>query len=568
MSTRTPLEAARRHSRAALWRLAWVAAAFFATIAFVLSKFGYQPQTLAHARLLNFILATFCAFAVLTAFCVVSLLRIHRTFMAIRAALPQAQFDQWQQAVIANPVSPETPLQQMRDSVRRLSAVPRILVAVRHRAAMLANALDYAHESPGNALGFIDNTHSAMLPSLPWRGLAQSCLTALLFIGIIGTFSGLLVVFQGQAVQKLFDDLAGGQPYTGEVGTLLDGFGLAFGASLVAYASYLGGRLMLEMADESYDLLIAFVDGDLRSLIRSVLVPLQVHLQVNFSPEERRRIDTLASSNAILAEQTAARATQLEELVGQVTDLGRQFAAGIATVHESARTIAQALEIGRQEWERAGKAWADQTQLFTQESERFAQSVVTYSESVDAVRSGFQQTAAEISAAWRAGVDETIQLFSERVRNIETIWADHTSAMTKRVTDQLLTYSQSIKESQTEIHGQLQAYGQMRDAVQSAAELVKDGQARLDQTLGALSREEDNARRQIVAALQLRMNDVDQWLASLARMSEDLRTDLAQMAQETAQLRATLLGNAQSGDLVGVLHRLERFLTMSHEGVV
>ena len=564
MSAATPPEASQHYSRAALYRLGVVVLAIALTTAFIV--FNFWPLDRHPAQQIHYFLATCGVIFFLFLFCACSLLFIHRTFGSIHTLLPQAQFEQWQRIVTDAPLSPREALRGMSESLRRLSTVAGILNAVRHRATLLANALDYAGESPGNALGFVDNTRSVMLPSLPWRGLAQSGLTALLFIGIIGTFSGLLVVFQGEVVQNLFTDLSQGRPYTGEVGALLDGFGLAFGASLIAYASYLGGRLMLEMADESYDQLLAFLEGQLPSQIRSVLVPLQVHLQVNFSPEERQRIDNLVSSNAALAEQTGARTTQLEKLVSEVMELGKQFEAGVTSMHASAQSMAEAFETGRKEWELAGRAWTEQTQRFTVESAQFAKSVANYSEAVSKVRRGFRKTAQEVAIAWRTGVDETIQLFGERVKAVEEMWTKHTQEMTQRVTHQLLIYSQSIKESQAEIHAQLQAYGQMRDAVRAAAELVKDGQGNLNQTLVALGREEENSRRQIVAALQLRMQDIDQWLESLARMSGELRTDLAQMTHETTQLRNAVLGNGQSGDLVGVLHRLTNFLTMSHEG--
>ena len=102
-----------------------------------------------------------------------------------------------------------------------------------------------------------------------------------------------------------------------------------------------------------------------------------------------------------------------------------------------------------------------------------------------------------------------MRLFNERVLAIEKLWRDNITEMVKSFSAEVATYAQSIRHSQEEINGQLQAYAQVRETVREASVLVKDGQSRLERAFVDLEGEQKSARTEVVAALKARVDGIE-----------------------------------------------------------
>src|SRR5262249_29049794 len=154
---------------------------------------------------------------------------------------------------------------------------------------------------------------TAIPPDVAWRSTAQMLLTALLFAGIIGTFWGLMGVFQSKHFMPLFDALkanpAGNLQQS--LNNLLGQFALAFGASLMAYLSYLFGRYALDLVDDAYDALGLHLTEHLIADIRSLLSDFSVEARIDLPEKTKEKLEAGVEGLALALEDRKLRNAEL-----------------------------------------------------------------------------------------------------------------------------------------------------------------------------------------------------------------------------------------------------------------
>ncbi|OAD22318.1 membrane protein, partial [Candidatus Thiomargarita nelsonii] len=111
-----------------------------------------------------------------------------------------------------------------------------------------------------NSFHLMNSSSVPIAEETSWRFLGQFFVNTLLFIGIIGTFHGLIIAFSDEKIIALLNHYGNQDIFNQKLKEVFAGFYEAFGSSLIAYISYIFGRVMLEMVDTDHDALGQFLE--------------------------------------------------------------------------------------------------------------------------------------------------------------------------------------------------------------------------------------------------------------------------------------------------------------------
>src|ERR1019366_4487742 len=292
---------------------------------------------------------------VLVALCIWAFARLHwlNVFLkCVARELPPERFSIFHARIVsAGPQSGRaTVLEQMTEACRTVARFDGGPSFAKLWFARLTKALDAASRDPDNALRVLEAGAKDLPPDPGWRSFAQFCLTGLLFIGIIGTFLGLLGVFTPATFTPLFDAMRTPErDFTKSLGGLLADFGLAFGASLVAYLAYLFGRFTADLVDEAHDETTSFLTAELLGGVRLVLTPLQIEMRVDLSPETKALLEERVIGMQALTEQGLTQMRELRSLNARFGELAVLFRQATMNALKATQTILVGLQEGRKE---------------------------------------------------------------------------------------------------------------------------------------------------------------------------------------------------------------------------
>lgn len=163
---------------------------------------------------------------------------------------------------------------------------------------------------------------------------------ALLFIGIIGTFHGLITAFSGGHVQDLVKNTNNNEALT----HILGGFYKAFSTSLTAYIFFLAGRLIQDLYDSDAKALETRVEKLLYYDLTSLFSSLRSRMVLELPENVKDQISNIHNTTKITA-------ATMETAVDRYKEINQ--------------LLMNALAQGRKEWKEAADTWKETTNAFT-----------------------------------------------------------------------------------------------------------------------------------------------------------------------------------------------------------
>jgi hypothetical protein len=444
--------------------------------------------------------------------------------------------------------NPRPLLNGLANSARQLSHLRGIPNFARRHLQLVAMALEFAAAEPDSALRiFAAIFPPANTTDFEYRPVAQFLVTGLLFIGIVGTLYGLVDVLSAERITDILNSVAGSD--ADKLGRAAAGlarsFGLAFGASLVAYIAYLFGRFLLDIADQAHDGLTAVLDRDLLNGCRLVLAPLQSEVRIDLSQRSRDLLEAQSSGLQAIAVQEAEQVAELQKLASRLARTATLFNRATQRATAAAQVIAKSLTRGREEWQQASAIWRENTTHFATEAATLGRVVGDYITAINTAGADVRVAVLEVDAA---------------IRRITDIWRDHLRETMQGLADGVSSYSAVIRQSGNAITGLIEAFGETRDMVHRGAETIGGGQRALEAAIERIEQEQRAAGERLLAILNARAQSLEASLFRAVEQIEPLRDDIARIARAASDLRAATLGSGQVDDLLTVLSRLDELL--------
>jgi hypothetical protein len=428
--------------------------------------------------------------------------------------------------------------------------------------ARLTRRLEASSRDPDNALRVLE-TGAADLPGDPaWRSFAQFCLTGLLFIGIIGTFLGLLGVFTPATFTPLLDAMRTPHgPFTESLGGLLHDFGLAFGASLVAYVAYLFGRFTADLVDEAHDEVSGFLTAEFLGGIRLVLTPLQIDMRVDLPTETKAlfedRVRGIQSATDLGREQMA----ELRHLNSRFAELAVLFRRATTDALNATRAIATGLREGREEWQAAARTWATCTTEFKTVSGLFGTTVRRYVSAVDHTIKETDDAAQQVIKTWQEGTAAANASIAGAIGNVTSTWYTNNRLMAEKLRGEADAFAERLTELRKELAEVIVPFAEARMMVARATEVVDGGQRELVASVQQVVGVEEQFVSRLLAMLEAQAAALGTDIKDIAGEMKMYRAELQQIAHAQGDLRAVLLGDGHVPDLLTVLQRVDDTLS-------
>lgn len=422
----------------------------------------------------------------------------------------------------------------------------------------LSQRLLICEQNLDNSARVFGTPETAIPGDVAWRSTAQLLLTALLFAGIIGTFWGLIGVFRPEHFTPLFDALK-----VNPTGNLLDSlsgllaqFALAFGASLMAYLSYLFGRYALDLVDDSHDALTFYLSEYVIADIRTLLAVFSVEARIDLREETKAKLEAGAEGIALALEGSKRQNAELRTIGNRLAKTADLFKRAAQQAMASAKSIGEGLEKGRTHWQEAANIWRAETQNFAGEARAFGASVSAFSSTTQEAAQRFEQTAQQVTAVWVAKVEEDAQIVNQAIINITQTWTDENRKMIQAISNEVVGFSSKVESLSDQLSSWLKPVSDTLALIHTTAELIKEAQDNLAGHLNDISREQRESVEKIVAILEARGAALESILRDSAQIVSRLRGDLAGMFDAAGEIRAATVGNGTPQTLLEVLSRL------------
>lgn len=322
----------------------------------VVTSFGNNIFSQEHLALLGFIGITLLVFGFLVIFCLRRLELHKQGIFSIRENLPLKSLNAAYQTL--NQIPPTyktnnktqtntTPEQKFTHEIITLfKQMPQhqIPVFIKLKVQEFIHRLELCQHTPQSGYYHLTAQFAPYPAETEDKFIAQLYVTSLLFIGIIGTFHGLIVTFQGENIAALLQAY-GSQSNTGfrhQLSQVLAGFHEAFGSSLIAYISYLLGRSMLDAVDDDHDALIDFVDERLKT-IASAFAGIKVDTFIDLPQSTKIILENSANSMKNALEQHANIIEKSNAMLETYVDFGQKLIAAIGEARKDWKAAAKNL---------------------------------------------------------------------------------------------------------------------------------------------------------------------------------------------------------------------------------
>ncbi|HYH23061.1 MAG TPA: hypothetical protein VD995_30990 [Azospirillum sp.] len=421
--------------------------------------------------------------------------------------------------------------------------------AFERRIATLRRLIDFhtsTNPSPpgfeliGRALAQHD-TGPGEAPDL--RALDHTLVAALLFIGIIGTFFGLITFLDSENFRN-FAKHSSGPDLFDHLPNVMQGLGTAFWTSLFAYVFYLVGRFVMDLCDEEYEL-----------SMRAFLDAVQGGLACLFPTTGRATVDLSAQSVELLAgtvQGMKETAEAVRAFVGQSKAVADRLAVAAAALMnavnqaaETSQAIFASIAAGQQDWRTAAAEWRAATEAFVKAAGPLTDSIRMLLTEVHAFPSELgkqaQAMAADLGAAAKHNADSLsahAQAMGDRLDRSAACFADRMDAFSDQLRERIGAH-ETILQAVTGILDEV--HQQRRDMADKLECLHQDSLGIRNGTLDAV--------REMAASDSARTADLQN---ALHAMTHKLDALLDRMEL----LRRLQLGDGTPDDLLSTLRAL------------
>ncbi|MEN8218794.1 MAG: hypothetical protein ABFS56_20955 [Pseudomonadota bacterium] len=351
-----------------------------------------------------------------------------------------------------------------------------------------------------------------------WRFIGQFFVNTLLFIGIIGTFHGLIIAFSDDKIITLLSHYGDQSLFNEKLKEVFAGFSEAFGSSLIAYISYIFGRVMLEMVDADHDALGQFLEQRLMGDF------------VTIFPKPLPRVE-LPEEVKIIFEKSAE---SLDKLIHTQEDLVDKFDKTVRRYQNVSDRILNALLEGRKAWKNAAETWQNTTEQFIGQSSAFISNL-------DDLRSNIDK------------------LIVANDKFIET-WEVQMGELNQALTDQYKKYTGSLTQLEQQMLEHVNTFEQTRLLVTDLANQVINGQTVLLDVAKEVTEEERKSRQLYTGQIQGVLEQNTQQAQKISGVLQAQQSQLIMIHKAIQQLEGILMGQEGTpDDLLSVLRDLRDF---------
>jgi len=369
-----------------------------------------------------------------------------------------------------------------------------------------------------NSFHLMNSSSVQIAEETSWRFLGHFFVNSLLFIGIIGTFHGLIIAFSDEKIIALLSHYGNQSLFNQKLEEVFAGFYEAFGSSLIAYISYIFGRVMLEMVDTDHDALGQFLEQRLMGDFVTIFPKPSPQIEL---PEEVK----------IILEKSAH---SLDKLTHSQEDLVDKFEKTVNRYQKVSEGILKALLEGRKAWKNAAETWQNTTNQFIGQSSAFISNLDDLSSNID-------------------------KLIVVNNKFIET-WEIQMGELNQALTDQYKKYTGSLTQLEQEMSTHIKAFQQTRQLVTDLANQVKNGQMMLLNAAKEITEEERKSRQLYSGQIQGVFKQNTQQAQNITGVLQAQQTQLTAINEAIQQLDRILTGQEDtSDDLLSVLRDLREF---------
>lgn len=363
----------------------------------------------------------------------------------------------------------------------------------------------------------------------PVRPFSQLFLNALLLVGIIGTFYGLIQVFSTNSITAFVTQLwrGTGAPLSEGLSPVFEGLQTAFASSLAAYSGYLCGRFMCDQVDDDHRTLAARLGHTLGVDLPNVFSPLQLGAQVA----------------GVYSERVAAPANDdpLDLVVDQLRHIAGTFDSAVASLFSTITQLVEALEAGQKSWEAASEAWSTAIDNLETHVETFTTRTDTF---------------AEIASNGATQIGRALARIDAAVEQAEANWRHSIADMTRHLQKGVDEYATTLNSFSAALAPQVESYQQLRTTIETMQDQVATDRRQLIQALDAVRQETDRLKHFVTSRLESTVEEHTRSntavAESLARVSQLVAATLA-----STERADRALGD---GELLELLRRLHTLL--------
>lgn len=282
--------------------------------------------------------------------------------------------------------------------------------------------LQLCQDDPQSAYYYLNSPFAPYPAEIEKKFIIQFCVTALLFIGIIGTFHGLIIAFEGESIANLLKLVMenSDKEFRTQLIEILSGFHEAFGTSLLAYVTYLFGRTMLDAVDDDHDSLVDFVDERFKSVV-SAFASLNVSMVIDLPDKTKFLMGDSADKISIAVEQQAQSLKRSDTMLSSYTTYMQKLVTAIGEA--------------RSNWKKASEIWLSTTDKFTNTAQNFSTDITNlfqaHTDSLEKFNNQFNQFAQEVNTleqkinkhitqiqSYTENFDDTRQLIQQFAREL------------------------------------------------------------------------------------------------------------------------------------------------------
>jgi predicted nucleic acid-binding Zn-ribbon protein len=241
------------------------------------------------------------------------------------------------------------------------------------------------------------------------------CVSAILFVGIIGTFFGLIKFIASNELRAVIDALIKQARPGAELGSIFRGFEPAFGSSLIAYVSYIFARYMRDRADEAFLSSADLFGRQVQSELVNIFYKSNVKEIVDLSPTARSDLAKIVEAIRESTAKTADLQSRYAALEGAVAQLREELAGtlerfdgSVAGLTNQVGGLSAHLDSAGKAWGAANEAWRETTTRFT---DQIGGQITTFRRAIGAVETSLAKAHEDMAGAMAdlmGGLNETV----------------------------------------------------------------------------------------------------------------------------------------------------------------
>ena len=375
------------------------------------------------------------------------------------------------------------------------------------------------------------------------RALEHTLVSALLFIGIIGTFFG-LIEFLGSENFQNFVKHSRGSALFEHLPEVTHGLGTAFWTSLFAYVFYLIGRFVVDQCEEEYE-------RSAREFVDSV----QGGLACLFPTTGRGTVDLSDRSVTLLAETVremkgtaeAVRALidQSKAVAGELAAAAGALISAVIQVIDASDTFFASIKAGQEDWRAAASEWKATTEAFAKAAAPLAEDIRSLLDQIHILPSEFGKQA----EAMITDLGEVTK------RNGETL-TTHAETVGKRLDESATRFTHRMDEFSGQLGERIKAHEAILRSVTDAVDEVYQQRQDMIAKLEQLHRESKGIRNGTVDAVkQITAKDHER-MEELTNALRAMTESIATLRERTESMRHLLIGAGQPADLLSILRML------------